>query len=180
MKRRLLIVTICASVLAIATLLLSTTVHDAPPDMVVSSQQAHEVIVVKATRELHLLRNGATFKQYQISLGAAPQGHKTKEGDERTPEGRYKIDWRNPNSIAHLSLHISYPNADDRTAAEIANVSPGGNIMVHGIANGWGWLGKLHLLWDWTDGCVAVTNAQMREIWAHVPNGTPITIVDKI
>lgn len=135
-----------------------------PPDMVETHQQAHDVIVVKSTRKLHLLRNGTTIAQYDVSLGDAPKGHKAEEGDERTPEGRYTIDWRNADSIAHLSLHTSYPNAADSAQADTRSVSPGGNIMIHGLPNEWGWLGRLHLMWDWTDGGIAVTNAQMREI----------------
>lgn len=78
--------------------------------------------------------------------------------------------------MAHLSLHISYPNKADRAAAEAAGENPGGNIMIHGLPNGWGFLGPLHRVWDWTNGCIAVTDAEMREIWALVPNGTPILI----
>jgi murein L,D-transpeptidase YafK len=109
-------------------------------------------------------------------LGGHPVGNKIQEGDERTPEGNYLIDWRNQKSIAHLSLHISYPNQADISQAKALGVSPGGNIMIHGILNGWGWLGRLHSYWDWTNGCIAVTNAEMREIWSLVPDGTPITI----
>lgn len=150
----------------------------APPRMAAPADQADEVLIVKSTRELHLLRDGRSIRHYSISLGASPQGHKARQGDQRTPEGRYEIDWRNPNSVAHLSLHISYPNEQDIAAAKSGNVDPGGNIMIHGLLNGWGFLGKLHLAWDWTQGCIAVTDAEMREIWARVPNGTPITIVD--
>lgn len=103
-------------------------------------------------------------------------GPKRQEGDERTPEGLYRIDWRNPNSVAHLSLHISYPDAEDRARAGAAGVAPGGSIMIHGLPNGWGFLGALHRRLDWTDGCIGVTNAEMREIWALVPDGTPIRI----
>ncbi len=148
------------------------------PPMAPLSEQADEIRVDKSERRLDLLRAGQPIRSYGISLGAAPAGHKAREGDERTPVGRYVIDWRNPNSIAHLSLHISYPNAEDRARAEAAGHSPGGDIMIHGIANGWGWLGGLHLLWDWTNGCIAVTDAQMREIWALVPDGTPIIITE--
>ncbi|MBY6049153.1 murein L,D-transpeptidase family protein [Vannielia litorea] len=146
------------------------------PEMAAESEQADEIRVDKSERRLELLRAGAVIRSYEVSLGAAPEGHKAREGDERTPTGRYVIDWRNPNSIAHLSLHISYPNAEDRARAEAAGHSPGGDIMIHGIANGWGWLGGLHRAWDWTNGCIAVTDAEMREIWALVPDGTPITI----
>ena len=114
--------------------------------------------------------------RYAISLGAAPEGHKTREGDEKTPEGRYRIDWRNAKSIAHLSLHISYPDADDSAAAAARGESPGGAIMIHGMLNGWGWLGGLHRRWDWTNGCIAVTDAEAEDIYAMVPDGTPILI----
>lgn len=147
-----------------------------PPAMAAVDDQADAIYVDKSDRVLRLLKNGVTIKSYQISMGGNPTGHKTQEGDERTPTGSYEIDWRNENSIAHLSLHISYPNADDVSQAKARNVSPGGNIMIHGILNGWGFLGPLQQHWDWTNGCIAVTNSEMREIWSLVPNGTPITI----
>ncbi|MEO0936718.1 MAG: L,D-transpeptidase family protein [Pseudomonadota bacterium] len=146
-----------------------------PPAMAPAAQQADAITVDKAARRLMLLRSGEEIAVYDISLGGAPVGHKSRQGDEKTPEGTYLIDWRNGNSIAHLSLHISYPDAADVKAA--AGADPGGMIMIHGLPNGWGWLGRLHLLWDRTDGCIAVTNAEMREIWAVVPNCTPITIL---
>lgn len=151
-----------------------------PPVMAAADAQADAIKVIKSTRELQLLQDGEIIKSYDISLGAAPSGHKSQEGDEKTPEGSYVIDWRNENSVAHLSLHISYPNAVDTAAAETLGVPAGGNIMIHGLPNGWGILGPLHLGWDWTNGCIAVTNAQLREIWSLVPNGTPIEIVDTI
>jgi len=147
-----------------------------PPPMAAAEQQADLILVHKSDRRMTLMRNGHPIQSYPISLGGVPTGHKVQEGDNRTPEGRYTIDWRNPNSIAHLSLHISYPNADDTAHAQALGVSPGGNIMIHGILNGWGFVGPLHLLSDWTNGCIAVTDAQMREIWSLVPNGTPIEI----
>ncbi len=147
-----------------------------PPAMAATAEQADEIRVVKSERRLELMRDGQVIRSYPVSLGAAPEGHKSREGDERTPEGAYVIDWRNPNSIAHLSLHISYPNADDIARAQAQGVSPGGDIMIHGIANGWGFLGTLHRMWDWTNGCIAVTNTEMREIWSLVPDGTPIVI----
>lgn len=147
-----------------------------PPVMALPDQQADMIIVDKSDRTLILQRDGQEIREYQISLGGNPEGHKTQEGDERTPEGAYVIDWRNANSIAHLSLHISYPNQDDVAQAEVRSVSAGGNIMIHGILNGWGWLGALQRYWDWTNGCIAVTNSEMREIWSLVPNGTTIRI----
>lgn len=148
-----------------------------PPAMVLPPEQADGIEVFKARREMVLLRDGQPIARYGIALGANPVGPKLQEGDERTPEGHYRIDWRNENSIAHLSLHISYPDAADQARAAAAGVAPGGNIMIHGLPNGWGVWGRwLHRYVDWTDGCIAVTNAEMDEIWAHVPNGTPIVI----
>ncbi len=158
--------------MVMARLDLVTAPAMAPPD-----EQADFIHVNKSERRLTLLRDGAPIATYPISLGAAgDDGHKQREGDERTPEGRYAIDWRNDGSFAHLSLHISYPNDVDTARAAAQGQDPGGLIMIHGIANGWGWLGALHRLWDWTDGCIAVTNTEMRDIWARVPNGTPIEI----
>ena len=143
----------------------------APPE-----ERADAVFLDKSERRLDLLRDGQVIRSYEVSLGFAPEGHKAQEGDGRTPEGEYVLDWRNETSRSHLSLHISYPDADDIARARAAGVSPGGNIMIHGIRNGWGWVGPLHRLRDWTDGCIAVTNAEIREIWSLVAYGTPITI----
>jgi len=110
------------------------------------------------------------LRQYRIALGRDPIGHKQCEGDGRTPEGRYTIDRRNPKSKYHLSLHISYPNADDVARAQAAAVEPGGDIMIHGLKDGELRDG------DWTQGCIAVTNEEMEEIWGLVPDGTVIVI----
>ncbi len=138
--------------------------------------RADNVVVHKPPRTLTLLRGGQPLKTYAVSLGASPAGHKAQEGDERTPEGRYVLDYRNPQSGAHLSLHVSYPDSADAARARARGVPPGGMIMVHGIINGLGWVGRLHRLVDWTDGCIAVTDGEMDEIWRAVPDGTPITI----
>ncbi|MBP1882493.1 L,D-transpeptidase family protein [Sinorhizobium mexicanum] len=147
-----------------------------PPEMAAPELQAKEVVVDKSARTLKLLRDGTVLGEYGVSLGGNPLGHKEREGDRRTPEGDYRIDWRNPNSAFHLSLHISYPDAADEARAAAAGESPGGDIMIHGLPNGWGFLGSLHLLLDWTDGCIAVTDEEMRQIWSLVPDGTPIRI----
>ena len=138
--------------------------------------KADKVLVLKSERRLLLLRQGETLKSYPIALGGQPVGHKRHEGDRRTPEGSYLIDWRNPDSRFHRSLHISYPDADDRAAAARAGVPPGGDIMIHGLPNGLGAVGVAHRLTDWTDGCIAVTNEEMDEIWNAVDDGTPIEI----
>jgi murein L,D-transpeptidase YafK len=135
------------------------------------------VRVVKSERLLELRSGGTVIRRYEIALGGNPFGHKLREGDERTPEGRYVLDWRNPNSGYHRSIHISYPGAADRAAAAAAGIDPGGMIMIHGQPDGYGWWSWLLQRFDWTNGCIAVTDDDMAEIWAMVPNGTPIEIV---
>lgn len=138
--------------------------------------EADKVLVIKSERKIHLLKEGVIFRTYSIALGDNPVGHKEQKGDERTPEGKYILDWRNPNSMCYKSIHISYPNKQDRLRAKKKGVSPGGDIMIHGILNGYGWVGKDHIKQDWTDGCVAVSDKEMDEIWTSVKNGTPIEI----
>jgi murein L,D-transpeptidase YafK len=142
-----------------------------------AAEQATEVVVLKSERRLILRRGDAEIAAYAISLGFTPEGHKRREGDGRTPEGRYVIDWRNPASAYHLSLHISYPNAADEAAARTDGHAPGGMIMIHGLPNGKAWVGEGHRLIDWTDGCIAVTSEEIEEIWSLVPDGTPIEIL---
>lgn len=147
-----------------------------PPQMQPAEVRADTIEVDKSEQRMVLYRDGQPLREYSIALGANPEGHKTEGGDERTPVGEYTIDWRNANSIAHLSLHISYPNAEDIQQAEQRGVSPGGNIMIHGMTNGWGWLISRLGLRNWTDGCIAISNDEMEEIWSLVANGTPIRI----
>jgi len=112
-----------------------------------------------------------------VSLGRNPRDHKVEEGDGRTPEGRYTLDWRNPNSRFYRAIHISYPNARDRARAAELGVDPGGSVMLHGLPNGLEDIGRSHVGKDWTDGCIAVTNQEMDEIWEKTPDGTPIEII---
>lgn len=134
------------------------------------------VRVDKSERRMELLLEGEVVRTYAIALGANPIGHKQRQGDERTPEGRYVLDWQNPNSCCFRSLHISYPNAADKAAARAQGVDPGGMIMIHGQVNGYGWWSWLVQMFDWTDGCIAVTDEDMQEIWDMVEVGTPIEI----
>ena len=146
-----------------------------PPPLAPSAQRADFVEVDKSDRELRLLRNGEVIRRYQVSLGFAPEGDKEREGDGKTPEGRYTIDYRNPNSSFHLSLHISYPDASDKQEAAARGDDPGGEIFIHGGPQ----RGIPDALWrgrDWTLGCVSVTDDEMTEIWSLVPDGTPIEI----
>jgi len=142
-----------------------------------STVHVDKVLVKKADRKMYLVKDGKTYREYTISLGDNPEGHKQQQGDERTPEGKYTIDYRNPKSAYHLSLHISYPNEKDRASARKKQVNPGGDIFIHGLPNGFSALGVAFRRTDWTDGCIAVTNAEIEEIWKLVKNGTPIEIV---
>jgi murein L,D-transpeptidase YafK len=132
--------------------------------------RADQIVVHKARREMLLLLGNSLLRSYRVALGREPVGHKEREGDGRTPEGRYTIDRRNPKSRYHLALRISYPNQADRARAAELGVDPGGDIMIHGLKDG------VVREDDWTQGCIAVTNQEMEEIWALVPEGTPIRI----
>ena len=138
--------------------------------------KADRVVVVKSERTLTLFAHGKEITTYKVALGGSPVGPKVKQGDHKTPEGHYLLDWRNPKSKFYKSIHISYPDLKDRLNAEKNGSSPGGDIMIHGLQNGFAWLGAAHRAVDWTDGCIAVTNSDMDEIWNLVPDGTPIEI----
>ncbi len=142
-----------------------------------SSVLADYILVEKSARQLTLFVDETIIKTFKITLGTNPKGHKIKEGDQKTPEGIYTIDARNKESKFHMSLHISYPNEIDLFFAEKLGVSPGGNIMIHGVGAEYAWMGKYHIVHNWTDGCIAVTNAEIEEIWDLVPDGTKIKIV---
>lgn len=137
---------------------------------------ADHVLIDKSERRMDLFYRGWLVRSYRVALGWNPMGHKQYEGDGRTPEGQYYIDWANPDSSFHLSLRISYPDEDDRAHAARLNKSPGGMIMIHGLPNGRDAAFVNHPGTDWTDGCIAVTNEEMREIWRLVDVGTPVTI----
>ena len=138
---------------------------------------AEAVRVVKSERKLYLLRKGKPYRVYGISLGSRPVGDKIQEGDKRTPEGRYIIDWRNLESRYHRALHISYPDAEDRREARARGVDPGSMIMIHGLPNKAGGNTEGYVGMDWTDGCIAVTNPEIEELLHAVKDGTPIEIL---
>jgi murein L,D-transpeptidase YafK len=135
---------------------------------------ADRVLVLKAKRELFLIQGGKVLKTYRISLGGHPVGRKLSEGDSRTPEGEYVLDWHNPHSHYYKSIHISYPNPQDLARAQKLGVPPGEDLFIHGQPNDYQGQGKQR--GDWTDGCIAVSDAEMEEIWRAVPDGTPIEI----
>jgi murein L,D-transpeptidase YafK len=162
-----------AAVLFMASVLLVVNHH---ADPLPAEVRADRLEVFKGKRTLELWNGSHLLKRYTISLGHNPLGPKTHEGDSRTPEGPYRIDYRNPDSRFHLALHISYPDSLAIRRAKTLNVSPGGMIMVHGLRNGLRWIGKLHRLIDWTDGCIAVTDPEIEEIARAIPDGAPINI----
>ncbi|MGA7981116.1 MAG: L,D-transpeptidase family protein [Chromatiaceae bacterium] len=140
---------------------------------------ADRVVVKKSERKLVLLKDGTVIRQYRVALGDDPYGPKMQEGDERTPEGEYVLDWRNPRSNYYKAIHVSYPNERDLQFARAMGVSPGGMIMIHGQPS---YVRSPALLReydgrDWTNGCIAVKNAEMDEIWSLVRDGTPIQIL---
>jgi len=134
------------------------------------------VLVKKAESKMYLVSNGKPVKEYKVAFGANPKGHKQKEGDERTPEGKYILDYKKEDSSFYKAIHISYPSAEDIARAKANGVNPGGLIMIHGQRNGLGWLAWATQWFNWTDGCIAVTNVEMEEIWGLVKIGTPIEI----
>lgn len=138
---------------------------------------ADKVLVEKGKRQLHLLRNGIPFRTFRIALGFAPEGDKEQEGDQKTPEGHYILDARNPDSDYFLSIHISYPSAEDVAEARRMGVDPGSAIMIHGQPNSPTFSAAYYAREDWTNGCIAVSNSDMIDIWLMTPDGVPIEIV---
>lgn len=137
---------------------------------------ADRIVIEKAQRRLTLYRGAVALRSYRVALGPQPVGAKEREGDGRTPEGFYSIDRRNAASGYHLALHVSYPEAKDRVHAAALGTAPGGDIMIHGIRNGLGWIGPLHRAVDWTRGCIAVTDPEIDEIAQAAPDGTVVEI----
>lgn len=138
--------------------------------------QADKIVVMKSERTMLLLKGGEVLKTYKVALGKNPVGHKMRMGDRKTPEGEYLIDRRNAKSRFYRALHISYPNARDIENARALGVEPGRDIMIHGLPKGYDDLGKWHRTYDWTKGCIAVTNNEIDEIWTMVSDGTTIEI----
>jgi murein L,D-transpeptidase YafK len=145
----------------------STSVHKA---------RADRILVVKSSHTMTLYADGNPLKVYHVWIGRGPGKPKLQQGDNETPEGKYTINGRNAHSTAYKSLRISYPNAADRERARQLGVDPGGDIMIHGLPPGNGWVKPGQPLPDWTFGCIALTNTEMDEVWELVPNGTPIEI----
>jgi len=134
------------------------------------------ILVLKSERKLLLMAGDEVIRSMDIALGLRPEGPKQREGDFKTPEGHYIIESRNPNSDYFLSLKISYPNTRDRTLAQQLGVDPGGMIMIHGLPNEPKQAEAMYESWDWTDGCIAVSNSDMVDLWRLVAVATPIEI----
>ena len=171
MKRRLVSILLSLPIVW-ATSVLPTRAQAPLP----AGEKADFLVVEKSKRLLTAFSGGKPLRTYTIALGHSPIGAKEREGDNRTPEGEYVIDSRLEKSGYHRALHISYPSPTDVARAKAGHYQPGGAIMIHGIKNGFGWLGKLHTSSDWTKGCIAVTNSEIEELWRITPNGTRIQI----
>ena len=166
---------------ATVLLLLTLALPAAADDMFIPSrgtlESADRLVLRKSERSLALYRGGRPIKSYRVSLGLSPEGHKEREGDFRTPEGRYMLTWRNPQSEYFLSIKVSYPNAEDVANARRNGWPPGGAIMIHGLPNVPRHPRERYLSTDWTDGCIAVSNEDMLEIWLLTEPNTPIEIL---
>jgi murein L,D-transpeptidase YafK len=173
---RLRLRTAAAIVLACVAILATAGSLFCSPRPLPAGTRADLVLIEKQERRLSLMSHGRVLRSYRVALGPNPVGHKLREGDGRTPEGRYVIDFRKPDSAYHRALHLSYPNAADRAAARRRNVSPGGMIMIHGLPNRYAAIGSAHVARDWTLGCIALTNEEIEEVWRVTPNGTTVEI----
>jgi murein L,D-transpeptidase YafK len=137
---------------------------------------ADSIVIEKRLHRLTLYHLGLPIKRYRIALGGQPVGDKVSAGDRRTPEGIFAVEDRNDASDYHLALRLSYPDLRHQARADSLGVSPGGDIMIHGLPTGRGTLGARHRLVDWTNGCIALTDEEIEELWRAVPIGTPVEI----
>ncbi len=156
--------------------MLLSSVQGQAKDIQPTNLKANLVVVEKAARRLTLFDGRRPIKTYKIALGKSPIGAKYKQGDRRTPEGFYTIDSRDPESRFHRSLHISYPNEKDIEIAGLLRVPAGSGILIHGVTKDYEWMGRYHASLNWTNGCIAVTNEEIEEIWELVPDGTEVQI----
>jgi len=148
----------------------------AAPGFVTQYEKADYLLVVKSERKLYLLKDGEVLRSFEIALGLIPNGPKQRSGDFKTPEGIYQLGVRNPSSDYFLSIQISYPDAEDVARAQAATVDPGGQIMIHGQPNEPKYSESRYQTWDWTDGCIAVSNSDMVDIWLMTDEAIPIEI----
>jgi murein L,D-transpeptidase YafK len=157
--------------LFLTLLLLAQMGHTSP-----SSKHVDRILVEKSKRTMSLMSGSEVLRTYKVALGTQPVGAKDRQGDHKTPEGVYSVDRKAPNSKFYKALHLSYPSATDRENAKKLGVDPGGDVEIHGLGDYFGWFGSLHRLKDWTDGCIAVTNEEIDEIYPVVQIGTVVEI----
>lgn len=141
-----------------------------------AAKHADKIVIEKSKRTMTLMSGGEILKTYKVALGGQPVGAKDRQGDHKTPEGLYSVDRKVPNSEFYRALHLSYPSAADRVRATKRGVRPGSDVEIHGLGAKFGWIGSAHRLHDWTDGCIAVTNEEIDEIFPLVDVGTPVEI----
>jgi len=173
MKRRFMVKIAAVCAVAITSLLVWA---NWPEDAIAAGAVADRVVVWKSKRQLELYAKGKLVKSYVVALGRNPVGPKEQDGDKRTPEGIYSIELHKEQSSFHRALRVSYPSPADRAAAAKRGVAPGGDIMIHGLHNGLGLIGRMHRWMDWTSGCMAVTDPEIEEIYRAVPDGTRVEI----
>lgn len=164
----------CFSLFAVLTSLCAFAAHRA--DSSTPAQKADSILILKKDHVMELLASGKVIRTYKVALGQGGLAPKQREGDGRTPEGHYTVDAKYEHSAYHKALHVSYPNVEDRQRAARLHAPPGGAIMIHGLPNGKGWVGARHRLYDWTLGCIAVTDEEIDQISTLVPVGTPVEI----
>jgi murein L,D-transpeptidase YafK len=162
--------------LAILGFCLCALAESRPGSPAQPTEKATSILILKKDHVMQLLAGGKIIRTYKVALGQGGMAPKQREGDARTPEGRYTLDAKYEHSAYHKALHVSYPDTEDRKRAARLGVPPGGAIMIHGLPNGKGWVGARHRLFDWTLGCIAVTDEEIDEIWNLVPVGTPVEI----
>jgi len=157
----------------IAASLYSPPVSVSPPPPPPLTGEIDRIVIEKAARRMQLFQDGKPVRTYRIALGFTPEGDKVRQGDGKTPEGEFTINRRNSESAFHLSIGLDYPQPEDRARAAKVGYSPGGDIFIHGQPNAWPGPAIAH---DWTDGCIALSNAEIKQLWDIVPDGIPITI----
>lgn len=141
-----------------------------------SAPNVDRIVIEKSKRTMTLLDGTKAIRSYKVALGGEPKGAKDRQGDHKTPEGMYTVDAKKPVSQFRKALHVSYPSEADRERARRLGVHPGGDIEIHGLGAKWGWVGAGHRATDWTDGCIAVTNEEIDEIYPSIKVGTPVEI----
>jgi murein L,D-transpeptidase YafK len=161
-----------ASVIALAWMAAGV----ASPLAAQTASRVDRIVIEKSKRTLALMNGTKIVKTYKVALGGQPVGAKDRQGDHKTPEGLYAVDAKNPQSQFYKALHISYPSGADRANARKLGVNPGGDVEIHGLGAKWGWLGAKHRLTDWTDGCIALTNEEIDEIYPQIKVGTTVEI----